>query len=329
MAGWLSREDPAMEPDDRSIRACSHKLPPGPPVRYCLERLSLSEAHVTDGARPLGLWLGYTCYPKSIPSGGAGMRIAVLSDIHGNLPALEAVVAHLTRQGVDAVVNLGDHVSGPLMPAETASFLMGQPWTQIAGNHDRELAVRDPGDLIPSDGFARAQLQPEMLRWLTRLPASATVDGGVLLLHGTTRRDTECLLETIENGAPRLASPEEIEERLAGAAAEVFLCGHSHVPRSVRTAAGQLVVNPGSVGMQAYEHDDPEYHIVQTGSPDARYAVIEKRAGQWSAQLLTVPYDTRPVVELARRNERPEWASVLATGHFSPADSRLQPAGTG
>lgn len=257
------------------------------------------------------------------------MRIAVLSDIHGNLPALEAVVADVARRGVDHVVNLGDHVSGPLMPAETAQFLMQQPWTQIAGNHDRALATSDPLDLIPSDAYAHAQLGRQALDWLSGLPAKVPLDdAGALLIHGTSRRDAECLLETIENGAARLATPAEIEVRLGEAQAEVVLCGHSHIPRSVRTLSGQRIVNPGSVGLQAYEHDDPEVHIMQTGSPDARYAVIEKHAGQWSARLITVPYDTRPVVELARRNGRPEWASGLATGYFSPADSTLRPART-
>jgi predicted phosphodiesterase len=67
------------------------------------------------------------------------MRIAVVSDIHGNLPALEAVVADIARRGVDAVVNLGDSLSGPLLPLETAQFLMAQSWTHLAGNHERQV----------------------------------------------------------------------------------------------------------------------------------------------------------------------------------------------
>jgi putative phosphoesterase len=254
------------------------------------------------------------------------MRIAVLSDIHGNLPALDAVVADVARRGVDHVVNLGDHVSGPLMPAETAQFLMQQPWTQIAGNHDRALATRDPMDLIPSDAYAHAQLGRQALDWLSGLPAKVPLDeAGLLLTHGTSRRDTECLLETIENGAARLAAPAEIEVRLGEAQAEVVLCGHSHIPRSVRTPSGQLSVNPGSVGMQAYEHDDPEYHIMQTGSPDARYAVIEQRGTAWSAALISVPYDASRVAALAHKNGRPDWATALATGYFAPASSLLRP----
>ena len=259
--------------------------------------------------------LGYTCAPTRTSVGGAKMRIAVLSDIHGNLPALEAILADVARRGVDHVVNQGDHVSGPLMPAETAQFLMRQPWTQINGNHDRELATSDPADLIPSDAFARAQLGGEALEWLAGLPPSSTVNDGGLLLHGTIRRDTEYLLETIENGAARLATPAEIEVRLGEAQAEVMLCGHSHIPRSVRTLSGQLIVNPGSVGLPAFTDVQPFPHKVETGSPDARYAIVERTAAGWTAQLLTVPYDHRPMAALARERHRPSWEQALCTGY--------------
>ena len=73
------------------------------------------------------------------------MRIALVSDIHGNLPALEAVVEDIERRGVDAIVNLGDSLSGPLMPLETARFLMAQDWVQLAGNHERQL-LTGPAD---------------------------------------------------------------------------------------------------------------------------------------------------------------------------------------
>lgn len=70
------------------------------------------------------------------------MRIALVSDIHGNLAALEAVAADFKRRGVDAVANLGDSLSGPLLPLETAQFLMAQDWTHLAGNHERQRSGR-------------------------------------------------------------------------------------------------------------------------------------------------------------------------------------------
>ena len=255
------------------------------------------------------------------------MRIAVLSDIHGNLPALEAVLSDVARRSVDTVVNLGDSLSGPLLAADTAAFLIDRPWPQIAGNHDRELVKRSPAELGLSDAHAYAELNAEARTWVAGLPPSMLLDGGVLLIHGTPAKDTACLLESVEGGAPRLASPAEIAARLGNVAAQVVLCGHSHVPRAVRTPTGQLLVNPGSIGLQAYEHDDPEYHIMQTGSPDARYAMIEQRGTAWSVALISVPYDARRVAALARKNGRPDWATALATGFFTPASSLLRPLG--
>ena len=73
------------------------------------------------------------------------MRLALVSDIHGNLAALEAVAADIRRRGADSVVNLGDNLSGPLLPLETAHFLMASGWLSLAGYHERQLLACDPG----------------------------------------------------------------------------------------------------------------------------------------------------------------------------------------
>lgn len=90
-------------------------------------------------------------------------RIAVLSAIHGNMPALEAVVADLEKRPADRVVNLGDHLSGPLWPRETAEYLMQQDWIHIAGNHDRNLTNLNPVDMIPPDRYVYQQLDEAQL----------------------------------------------------------------------------------------------------------------------------------------------------------------------
>ena len=246
------------------------------------------------------------------------VRIAVLSDIHGNLAALEAVVADFTRRGADAVVNLGDNLSGPLLPLETAEYLMAQRWTHLAGNHDRQLVAAGPEGLGPSDAFARSRLSPAVLAWTAGLATSLALNDEVFLCHGTPGSDTGYFLETAVPGRTRPATPLEVHERLGGVAAAVVLCGHTHIPRSVRSTAGQLLLNPGSVGLPAYEDDRPFQHVVETGSPDARYALIEKRNGGWSAQMISLPYDFRPMAALAARNGRRDWECALSTGYMPP-----------
>jgi predicted phosphodiesterase len=246
----------------------------------------------------------------------ATLRLAVVSDIHGNLPALEAVVADFTRRGVDAVVNLGDSLSGPLLPRETAQYLMAQDWTHLAGNHERYV-LRD-GPRGPSDEYARAQLGERELAWLATLrPCLPYAEGDVLLCHGTPARDSEYFLETLEPAGLRLASAREVERRLGATTARLVLCGHTHLPRALRTASGTLIVNPGSVGLPGYLDDHPFPHAVQTGSPDARYAIVERIPHDWTAALIAVPYDPAPMAALAAARQRPEWQRALRTGYVT------------
>ena len=114
----------------------------------------------------------------------------------------------------------------------------------------------------------------------------------------------------------RLASAAEIEQRLGNTHAALVVCGHSHLPRSLRTASGQLLVNPGSVGVPGYVASAPYPHRVQNGSPDARYAIVERRAGRWQSSLFAVPYDFAPMAALAAQRGRPEWERVLTTGYI-------------
>lgn len=245
------------------------------------------------------------------------MRLALVSDIHGNLPALEAVAADIRRHGVDHVLCLGDNLSGPLLPLETAQWLMASGWPVLAGNHERQVLAWTPEAGGASDGFARAALGAAELDWLRSLQPIWTWAPDVLLCHGTPRRDDEHFLETPGGGALRLATAQEIDERLSGHTQALVACGHSHVPRVARTPAGQLLVNPGSVGLQAYVDDEPERYVVERGTPDAVYAIAERREGRWQASLHNVSYDSAPMAALALRNGRPDWARALTGGRVN------------
>ena len=245
------------------------------------------------------------------------MRLALVSDIHGNLPALEAVAADIRRQGVDQVLCLGDNLSGPLLPLETAQWLMASGWPVLAGNHERQVLEWTPEAGGASDGFARAALGTAELDWLRSLQPVWAWAPDVLLCHGTPRRDDEHFLETPEAGALRLATVAELTERLAGHPEALVACGHSHVPRMVRTPAGQLLINPGSVGLQAYVDDEPERYVVERGTPDAVYAIVERRGGPWQASHHAVPYAHAAMADLAQRHGRPEWARALRSGRVN------------
>ena len=112
-----------------------------------------------------------------------------------------------------------------------------------------------------------------------------------------------------------LASAKDVAERLGEERSELVCCGHTHIPRVLRSARGQWLVNPGSVGLQAWDDDHPEPHVAEMGSPDARYAIAEKTAQGWRVTSISVPYDHEAAARIATRNGREDWARWLRTGY--------------
>jgi predicted phosphodiesterase len=244
------------------------------------------------------------------------MRLAIVSDIHGNLLALEAVVADFEKRGGDAVINLGDSLSGPMLPRETAAYLRATDWVHLAGNHERQI-IEAPhaAHADPADTYACTQLDADVLAWIASLRDTQGYASGIFLCHASPRSDIEYLLETVTANGIRLAASDEIEERLHGRTEALVLCGHTHRPRSVRLGA-QLIVNPGSVGLPAFDDERPYFHRIENGSPDARYAIVEHGVAGWSTDLVSVPYDFEPMARLADERGMPEWAYALRHGRM-------------
>ena len=245
------------------------------------------------------------------------MKIAAVSDIHGNLLALEAVLEDIRIQGADVIVNLGDLVSGPLQPQETAARLIALDAPTIRGNHERYVLRGDPALMGPSDRYAFETLLAAQRHWIANLPASQWLQDDVLLVHGTPRSDEEYFLETVTAQGWRAATTSEIIDRAGDSHASLILCGHSHVPRTVVLDDGRVIVNPGSVGLQAYDSRDPFAHRVETGSAHARYALIERHGSTWITEIRRVDYDWNSAAKVALERGRIDWHEPLMTGRMS------------
>ncbi len=244
------------------------------------------------------------------------MALAVIADIHGNLSALDAVLSDIARRGVSRIVNLGDCLSGPLDARGTSERLMALDLLTVRGNHDRQLIDRPADRMGLWETWCIGDLDEAHLDWLRALPPVLEVEGA-LLCHGTPESDeTNWLDERVGSGLV-LRPAEEIAVKVAGLPQTLFLSAHTHVPRIVRLSDGRLCVNPGSVGCPAYADTrlDPPFRM-ETGAPDARYAIVERQDHTWSAALIAVPYDTTPMVRLAEKRGADDWVYALTTGRI-------------
>jgi putative phosphoesterase len=211
------------------------------------------------------------------------VSVAAISDVHGNLPALEAVLDEIERLGVDAIVCCGDVAAGPL-PRETCERLMTLNGARfVRGNADRE-----PGD------WAGAQLEPRHLDFLASFEDTVTLDveglGSVLFCHGTPRSDEEIV--TAITPEPRLAAV------MTGA--EVVVCGHVHVQFD-RRAGATRVVNAGSVGLP-YE-----------GRPGAYWALLGP-----DVELRRTEYDLGAAISRMRAGGHPDLDELLRESLVDP-----------
>jgi predicted phosphodiesterase len=249
------------------------------------------------------------------------MRFAAIADVHGNHLALEAVLADIRAQRIDAIVNLGDMASGPLDARRTMDALMALDAVHVLGNHDRYLIDRPPEKMGSWERSVVAQLDASHLDWLRGVPPTLVFRDRVYLCHATPTSDEVYWLETVTpDGAVRMSSLEAIEKAAEGITQSLILCAHTHIARAVKLRDGRMVVNPGSVGLPGYRANHPP-HVVEAGTPDARYAILELRDEIWRVTFRLVPYDHDAMAALARQNGQPELASALATGWITPAAS--------
>jgi predicted phosphodiesterase len=199
------------------------------------------------------------------------LRVAALYDIHGNLPALEAVLAEVDA---NLIIVGGDTAAGP-WPGQTLERLrgLGDRVRFIRGNADRELTERKKGKAPPEVlDFVRERLSAEQLGFLGRLPLTASVDvdglGPVLFCHATPRDDEEILT--------RISPEERWGDALDGVEEGVVVCGHTHMQFD-RRVGDTRVVNSGSVGMP-YEREPGAYWTLL--GPDVEFRRTEYEPGE-------------------------------------------------
>jgi putative phosphoesterase len=212
------------------------------------------------------------------------VRVAAISDIHGNLPALEAVLADLEREDVDAIVVVGDTISGP-WPVQAFDVVAGLGADVVRGNADREVIQRSErfGQLAP---WCADLLGAERLATAATWPLTRELEidglGRILFCHSTPLSDDPIYTSI---------TPEaELLKVLGDAIADVLVCGHTHMQYDRRLSNGLRIVNPGSVGMP-YEGRPGAYWALLGPDADFRRTEYDVKAASEAIRELGAPVD--------------------------------------
>ncbi|WP_270606996.1 metallophosphoesterase family protein [Bacillus mobilis] len=240
------------------------------------------------------------------------MKIAIISDVHGNSHALKAVLEDIKHRKAEMIINLGDSVYGPLDSLGTIEILMKNEMIHIKGNCDRMLWEPIQGQSATLT-FVQNQLTENHIDWLQQHPSQYIVDD-ILFCHGTPTSDEVYLLEEMDENGAVLKSEKNIMDQLQNIEQKIIVCGHTHIPRVVYLANGKIIINPGSVGLPAYKDELPIVHKMESGTPHAKYVVIEKVSGEWLIEQISVSYNWEEAAGLAVQQERYDWAQALKTG---------------
>lgn len=247
-------------------------------------------------------------------------RVAVLSDVHGVLPALNAVLAEPDVRSADLIVLTGDHAAGP-QPAQVLDRLvsLGDRVVLVRGNADRELValrrgqqVEVPDEIVP---WAAAQLTDAHVQLLDGLPHPVVIDvdgfGPVVFCHGTPRNDEEVVLvdTRLDKWAEVFADLEPDQQTI--------VCGHTHMPFN-RLVDRRLVINSGSIGMP-YGRPAASWVLLHDGQVSLRHTAVDVEAAIAAVVTDSGYPDRRQWAEYYLRAAASD-AEALAV--FAPRDGR-------
>jgi predicted phosphodiesterase len=217
------------------------------------------------------------------------MRVALISDLHGNAVALRAVLADIRTLGVDRIVCLGDVATLGPSPHEVIELLGELRCPCIRGNHDdflldeeRIKTYTDAPPIVQAVLACRQTLTGAELEFVRTFQPTLDLDldgTGLRLFHGTPRSNTEDILAT--------TPADVVEDALGGQRPTVMAGGHTHI-QMLRQHDGTLLVNPGSVGLpfQAYAHHGPPRVLAY-----AEYGIVEGARGSVGVTLRRVPVE--------------------------------------
>ncbi|MCI0713655.1 MAG: metallophosphatase family protein [Chloroflexi bacterium] len=242
------------------------------------------------------------------------MQVAFISDIHGNLISLNAVLADIDREQVDELVCLGDVATLGPQPRETVDRLRELACHFIVGNHDDD--VRDilgtwqrddhPPFIKEAIEWCAQELTQEQLDFIgsfqSRLELALDDNLTLLCFHGSPQSTKDVILPTTPD--------DQLDAYLRGYRATVLVGGHTHV-QMLRRHKGMLLVNPGSVGIPMDQQPPPQMPVLY---PWAEYAIVTVQNGNINIELRRVAVDIQAIKQASLSSDHPlQWANLWPT----------------
>jgi len=241
------------------------------------------------------------------------MKIAILSDIHGNSWALNRVIEDIKSKNIETIINLGDSLNGPLDPLGTFNLLVENDVLSIAGNGDRLiLKSLDSTSIFKTREYVKSQIDHKVIDWLKNLPFDLMINN-IYCCHASPNCDMDYLLENLKLDHIAVKTCSELDKILKDIKQEIVVCGHSHVARIVKTK-NKTIHNTGSVGLPAYEDQLPIPHKMENFSPQARYSILTLSDNLVKIEQVAISYDYEAAAKKAEDNERSDWANWIRTG---------------
>lgn len=238
--------------------------------------------------------------------------MAVISDVHSNVYALEAVLQDIDSRGIKSIVNLGDTLFGPIEPIRTAELLMNRSnVTNIMGNCDRYLLQNEMNSATFQ--YVKPMLTTELLDWIQSFNPTWVFED-LLFCHGTPFSDDNYMLENVLPCGTQGKSAEDLMAELDSVAQTMIFCGHTHLQEAVWLPNGKVIVNPGSVGLPAYFEELPYPHFMESMTPHARYLIISRSEQSWMYEPVLLTYNYELAAQKADQNCREDYSYAIRHG---------------
>ncbi len=203
---------------------------------------------------------------------------------------------------------------GPLDPKGTYDLIKSNNVISVSGNQDRFILdnIDSKSDNITLE-YVKSQINTDIINWLKSLNFSLDLNNDIYCCHASPQNDSNYLLESLQQDFVAIKDNKEIDKLLIDIKQRIVLCGHSHISRII-DIGNKTIINPGSVGLQAYDDELPIPHKMESFSTLAHYSILRYNDNLLKIDHIAISYNYENAALMAAKNNRLDWAKWIKTG---------------